>query len=112
MDELEAFYREHYQRLLRVIMFLAAGDVDLAKEAMDEAITVACRRWESIENPPAYVRKVAAHWLIKKKQEARWTIPVPPDETGEKPNYTHRTVDLGAADLGARAAGAAPARPT
>ena len=88
MDELEAFYREHYQRLLRVIMFLAAGDVDLAKDAMDEAIAVACRKWESIENPPAYVRRVAANWLIKEKQKARRTIPIPPDETGERPNYT------------------------
>jgi RNA polymerase sigma factor (sigma-70 family) len=88
MDELETFYREHYQRLLRVIIFLAAGDVDLAKDAMDEAIAVACERWELIENPPAYVRRVAANWLIKEKQKARRTIPIPPDETGEKLNYT------------------------
>lgn len=88
MNEIEVFYRDHYRRLLRVIIFLAAGDVDLAKDAMDEAIAVACERWDLIENPPAYVRRVAANWLIREKRKARRTIPMPSDEIGEKLNHT------------------------
>jgi RNA polymerase sigma factor (sigma-70 family) len=87
MDEAEAFFRDQYPRLLKGIIVLAAGDVDLATEAMGEAMAVACERWDSIENPPAYLYKVAANWLIKQKRKARRTIPMPSGEIGEKLNH-------------------------
>ncbi|HEX4254606.1 MAG TPA: sigma-70 family RNA polymerase sigma factor [Streptosporangiaceae bacterium] len=87
-SEFEEFYRDHYLGLLKSLIIAAAGDVELAKDAMDEAMTVAYEKWDSILNPPAYVRRVAVHRLIKEKVKARRAIPTPPDETAEKPNHT------------------------
>jgi RNA polymerase sigma factor (sigma-70 family) len=86
MNEFEVFYCAYYQRLLNILIFLAAGDVDLAKDAVAEAMTVAYEKWDSINNPPAYVRQVAINWMIKERRRARRAIPTPPDEIGEKPD--------------------------
>ncbi len=81
------FYRSHYPGLLRVFIFIAEGDVDLASEAVDEAMTVAYSRWYSLERPLAYVHTVALHWLIKEKAKARRAIPTAPEEIAEKPDH-------------------------
>ncbi len=62
----DEFYREARPRLGRAVA-LAVGDVDLALEATDEALTRAYERWDSVarlDRPEAWVYRVATNWAL------------------------------------------------
>jgi RNA polymerase sigma factor (sigma-70 family) len=82
--EFEEFYREYYPRLLKVLIVFAGGRVHLAEEALDDAMVVVYQKWGSIDNPPAYVYRVAIHKLLRQLEIARREIPSPLDRAGEQ----------------------------
>jgi len=53
------FYRQHFPGLVAFVMWLGAGAAEAADVAQ-EAMTRACRRWEEIVHPGAWVRTVAS----------------------------------------------------
>lgn len=58
------FYRAERPGLTRALA-LTIGDVDLATEAVDEAMTRAYQRWRTVEamrNPTGWVYRVALNW--------------------------------------------------
>lgn len=60
------FYRVARPRIGRAVA-LALGDVDLAIEATDEALTRAYERWDSVsrlDRPEAWVYRVATNWAL------------------------------------------------
>jgi RNA polymerase sigma-70 factor (ECF subfamily) len=60
------FYRQARPRIGRALA-LALGDVDLAVEATDEALTRACERWpvvSQLERPEAWVYRVGLNWSL------------------------------------------------
>ncbi|WP_053659757.1 RNA polymerase sigma factor [Micromonospora sp. NRRL B-16802] len=58
MPDIEAVFRAEYGRAVAVLVRLL-GDIDLAEEAVQEAFTVAVRRWPSSGVPPS-----PAGWII------------------------------------------------
>src|ERR1700753_1476176 len=75
----EEFFRSDYQSLLRAVIF-AGGEPHEAEDALEDAMCVAYRKWESIESPHAYVRTVAIRKLIRGMERKRKEQPTPPDE--------------------------------
>ena len=62
----EAFYREERTSIARALS-LALGDVDLAVDATDEALTRAYERWPSVsqcDRPAAWVYRVGMNWAL------------------------------------------------
>jgi RNA polymerase sigma-70 factor (ECF subfamily) len=83
----EARFRElHEQRdgLYRAVA-LAVGDVSLAAEAIDEAMTRAYARWDRIrnyDNPEGWIYRVAINWCRsamrkRSREELREHVPEP-----------------------------------
>jgi RNA polymerase sigma factor (sigma-70 family) len=64
----EEFYRKTYPRLLRYAIFVASGNVHDAEDAVSAALLEVCSRWEKIENPAAYARRVIINNLSKGMQ--------------------------------------------
>lgn len=58
MPEIERVFREEYGRAVAVLV-RAFGDIDVAEEAVQEAFTVAVRRWPVDGVPPS-----PAGWII------------------------------------------------
>ncbi|MCO1594852.1 sigma-70 family RNA polymerase sigma factor [Micromonospora sp. RHAY321] len=58
MQDVEAVFRAEYGRAVAVLVRLL-GDIDLAEEAVQEAFTVAVRRWPQTGPPPS-----PAGWII------------------------------------------------
>lgn len=72
---------EHRDRLYRAIA-LVVGDVSLASDAVDEAMTRAVARWEQVseyDSPDGWVYRVALNWsrsaLRKRRREDLWEEP-------------------------------------
>ena len=62
----DAFYRSHRVMIARALA-LSLGDVDLAAEATDEAMTRAYERWarvSALQRPEAWVYRVASNWAM------------------------------------------------
>jgi RNA polymerase sigma factor (sigma-70 family) len=62
----DAWYAENRPLLARALA-LSIGDVDLADEAIDEAMTRACESWPSVSrlgNPTGWVYRVALNWAL------------------------------------------------
>lgn len=94
----EAFYGEFRDSLYRALA-LSIGDVDLAMEAVDEAMTRALERWGQVsgyDKPEAWVYRVGLNWarsvFRRRRREDRWapldaepstTDPVPEPEVVE-----------------------------
>lgn len=58
------FYRATHPQVARALA-LTLGDLDLAVEATDEALTRACQRWKSVAhyaNPEGWVYRVGLNW--------------------------------------------------
>lgn len=58
------FYEDSRDRLYRALA-LALGDVDLAADAIDEAMTRALERWDEValfENPAGWAYRVGLNW--------------------------------------------------
>lgn len=69
------FYRVNHQPVFRALA-AALGDAELAREAVDEAMTRAFQRWPTVstyDNAPGWVYRVALNWarsrLRKQKRE-------------------------------------------
>jgi RNA polymerase sigma-70 factor (ECF subfamily) len=85
----EDFYRQARPSIARAVA-LAVGDVDLATEATDEAMTRAYERWSHVsqlERPEAWVYRVAMNWSTsvlrrrqRRRQELYATEPMAPAE--------------------------------
>ncbi|GAA3718065.1 RNA polymerase sigma factor [Nonomuraea antimicrobica] len=58
MSEIERVFREEYGRAVAVLVRVF-GDIDLAEEAVQDAFTVALRRWPESGRPPS-----PAGWII------------------------------------------------
>jgi RNA polymerase sigma factor (sigma-70 family) len=70
----EAFYRDHATSLRRALS-LAIGDVDLAREAADEAMTRVYERWSSLDhahNPAGWAYRVGLNWANSRRRRYRW----------------------------------------
>jgi RNA polymerase sigma-70 factor (ECF subfamily) len=81
----DAFYRRERAGLCRALA-LSLRDVDLATEAVDEAMARAYQRWGQLsgyERPAAWVYRVARNWAISRTR-SRWRSVggVPIDEVG------------------------------
>lgn len=69
----ETFYRAERERLVRALA-LTLGDVGLAAEAIDEAMTRAYARWRHVggyENPQGWVYRVALNWSRSRHRKSR-----------------------------------------
>lgn len=82
----EAFYSSSWDAVYRAVA-VAVGEADLAREAVDEAMTRAFERWSSVsgmENPQGWVYRVAVNWSrsflrrrllgLRKRQQLVWRI--------------------------------------
>lgn len=70
VDGFERWYRAEHPRLLAALA-LVAGDVDLAREAVDEALARALERWERVgtmDSPGGWVYTVAVHELRRRQR--------------------------------------------
>jgi RNA polymerase sigma-70 factor (sigma-E family) len=71
-EEFEAFFRAVWARLFRIVSF-AAGDAQVAEDALQVATTRACRRWSRVkrmDSPEAYIRKIAMNEVLATRRRA------------------------------------------
>ena len=64
--EFDAFYRTN-RPILAKALALSLGDLDVATEATDEALTRAYERWSAVgrlDKPEAWVYRVASNWAL------------------------------------------------
>ena len=72
-DDFEAWYLREHPRLIASIL-LVTGDVDLARDAVDEACVRALARWSRIarmSSPGGYVYRIALHEAWRRKRRNR-----------------------------------------
>lgn len=70
----DAFYQIHYDRTYRALG-LATRNIDLAREATDEAMTRAFQRWDTIggyDAPEQWVFRVGLNWAISQQRRKRF----------------------------------------
>jgi RNA polymerase sigma-70 factor (ECF subfamily) len=73
----DGFYRSHRDRLCRALD-LTIRDSDLAAEAVDEAMTRAAQRWETVgayDSPEGWVYRVALNWatsVFRRRRPLPW----------------------------------------
>lgn len=103
--DFEWFYDRHRDRLVRGLG-LALGDVDLAADAVDEAMTRAVQRWSTISGyaePEAWVYRVALNWAtsrFRRRQRDRRYAPLlarsdrVTDEPGTDPRIRQALAEL------------------
>lgn len=75
--EFEAFYRRERDGLVRALA-LTVGDVDLAGEAVDEAMVRAYERWWRVrryDRPGGWVYRVARNWAISRTRVRQRSVP-------------------------------------
>ncbi|MEJ3745660.1 sigma factor-like helix-turn-helix DNA-binding protein [Actinomycetes bacterium KLBMP 9797] len=80
----EAFYRSHVDRVYRALA-LTLGNVELAREATDEAMARAYARWDRLstyDNPGGWVFRVGANWATSWWQKLRRERPMPDQPLG------------------------------
>jgi RNA polymerase sigma factor (sigma-70 family) len=87
----EEFFRSDYQSLLRAVIF-AGGEPHEAEDALEDAMCVAYKKWESIDNPHAYVRTVAIRKLIREIERKRREQPTPSDDGAESGEPTGQEI--------------------
>jgi RNA polymerase sigma factor (sigma-70 family) len=70
----ETIYIERWQSMVRFAA-LTTGSVDLAEEIVQDAFTQLHRRWEKVDNAPAYLRVAVASrctsWVRRQRLERR-----------------------------------------
>jgi RNA polymerase sigma factor (sigma-70 family) len=80
----EGFYRRHADPTRRALS-LALGDADLGAEALDEAMTRACERWDEVgtyANPAGWAYRVGLNWARSRQRRNRWRDRRPVPERG------------------------------
>jgi DNA-directed RNA polymerase specialized sigma24 family protein len=74
----ETFYRTHVDRVYRALA-LTLGNVELAREATDEAMARAYARWDRVstyDNPGGWVFRVGSNWATSWWQKLRRERPM------------------------------------
>jgi RNA polymerase sigma-70 factor (ECF subfamily) len=72
-SDFEVWYMREHPRLVAALL-LVTGDVDLAREAVDEACSRALARWERVadmDSPGGYVYRIALHEAWRRRRRAR-----------------------------------------
>lgn len=82
----EAFYSQFWGDVYRAVA-VAVGEADVAREAVDEAMTRAYERWGAVsgmKNPKGWVYRVAVNWsrsflrrrviALRKRPKVDWVI--------------------------------------
>ena len=80
----EGFYRRHADPIRRALC-LALGDADLGTEALDEAMTRACERWDEVgtyANAAGWAYRVGLNWARSRQRRNRWRDGRPVPERG------------------------------
>ena len=70
----ERFYTGHADTLRRAL-YLALGDLDVALDASDEALTRAYEQWADVRtyaNPAGWVYRVALNWAVSARRRSKW----------------------------------------
>lgn len=83
------FYRVNHQPVLRALV-ATLGEPELAREAVDEAMTRAYQRWTTVStysNAPGWVYRVALNWARSRlrKQKREDLSDVPPEQPVHQP---------------------------
>ena len=68
------FVRERSAALMRVAYLLAGGDQHAAEDLLQIALAKTAARWDAVDSPEAYVRRVLYHqqasfWRLKRRRE-------------------------------------------
>ena len=72
-DSFERFYTDNWQSVYRALA-VGIGDIDLAREATDEAMVRAYERWRTVShmaNPGGWVYRVGANWATSRLRRRR-----------------------------------------
>jgi RNA polymerase sigma factor (sigma-70 family) len=83
MASYETFYRTHYPKLIRYAIYLNAGSIAEAEDAVDSAMISVFQRWAVIVHPHAWARRSIANHLIKEKMRLSRERDVAPDERAD-----------------------------
>jgi hypothetical protein len=70
----EGFYAEQADTLRRAL-YLALGDLDVALDASDEALTWAFAQWHQVQtyaNPAGWVYRVGLNWAVSVRRRNMW----------------------------------------
>lgn len=83
------FYRVNHQPVFRALV-ATIGDHELAREAVDEAMTRAFQRWSTVssyDNAPGWVYRVALNWARSRlrKQKREDLHDAPPEQAVYQP---------------------------
>jgi RNA polymerase sigma-70 factor (ECF subfamily) len=84
VDTFEAFYAASVDRVYRALA-VALGDVQLAREATDEAMARAFMRWQQVsgcDNPGGWVFRVGLNWATSWRRKLRRERVLPEAERG------------------------------
>lgn len=100
----EAFYRDQRAPLYRALA-LTLGDVELAREAVDEAMVRAYQRWGRLctyDNPAGWVYRVGLNWAVSWTRRRQRVMPVAtvPDQPTDGPSPGDPGVARALAGLG------------
>jgi RNA polymerase sigma factor (sigma-70 family) len=71
------FYRTHYANVARALSY-TLGDVDLGREATDEAMARAYARWDKIrdyESPAGWIYRVGLNWAYSTRRRVLRSLP-------------------------------------
>ena len=71
------FYRDHYANVARALSY-TLGDVDLGREATDEAMARAYARWAKIrdyESPAGWIYRVGLNWAYSTRRRVLRSLP-------------------------------------
>jgi len=71
--DFETWYEKEHPRLVAALL-LVLGDVDLARESVDEACSRALVRWDRVarmESPNGYVYRIALHDAWRRRRRSR-----------------------------------------
>ncbi len=74
--DFDSFYRAQRNRIAQALA-LALGDIDLAGDATDEAMTRAFERWTTVatlDRPEAWVYRVASNWAMSVFRRRRLSL--------------------------------------
>jgi RNA polymerase sigma-70 factor (ECF subfamily) len=85
----DSFYSDGWPEVYRAVA-IVIRDRDLAREAVDEAMARAYRRWEDVSamsNPNGWAYRVAVNWAKTRlrRRSVRARLPIPPVRRVEAP---------------------------
>ena len=69
--DFETFFRFRYAGLVRFLVISEGAGIEDAEDAVEEAMSDAYSEWQKIENPDAWVRRVARNRLFALRQRER-----------------------------------------